>query len=63
MSRTSNVFESKKDWSKIKDQILLTYMKPYLAKEPGASDAVFLSVTHRRGRGCRAGSASAAPGA
>jgi len=32
MSRTSNFFESKKDWSKIKDQILLTYMKPYLAK-------------------------------
>ncbi len=32
MSRTHNFFLRKQKWSKIKDQILLTYLKPYLAK-------------------------------
>ncbi len=32
MGSTQNFFEKKKEWSKKKDRILSTYLKPYLAK-------------------------------
>ena len=32
MSNTSNFFDKKKEWSKVKDELLSCYFTPYVAK-------------------------------